>query len=311
LDGLARYIATVETAKHRTFQFLDASVLPDNMLIAIALDSALCLGILSSSIHVQWALATGGTLEDRPRYNKSRCFETFPFPGIESGLTVERANRIGVLAEQLDAHRKARQTAHPELTLTGMYNVLERLRAGEALTSKEKVIHEQGLVAVLQSLHDELDAAVLAAYGWSDLSLPGDTDELLSRLVALNAARRAEEAKGNIRWLRPEYQGKAVQKVQGALDMRDQPDEASIGNGVRASGALAKRPWPVGIPEQIKAVADVVADERAALGLDALAARFTGRGRWRDRLPMILESLEALGRVRKAPLGGWLDASQR
>jgi hypothetical protein len=36
LGGLARYIATVETAKHRTFQFLDASVLPDNKLIAIA-----------------------------------------------------------------------------------------------------------------------------------------------------------------------------------------------------------------------------------------------------------------------------------
>jgi hypothetical protein len=32
--GLPRYIATVETAKHRTFQFLDADIAPDNMLIA-------------------------------------------------------------------------------------------------------------------------------------------------------------------------------------------------------------------------------------------------------------------------------------
>ena len=50
-----------------------------------------------------------------------------------------------------------------------MYNVLEQLRRGEPLTAKDKVIHEQGLVSVLRQLHDELDAAVLAAYGWQDL----------------------------------------------------------------------------------------------------------------------------------------------
>lgn len=51
-----------------------------------------------------------------------------------------------------------------------MYNVLEKLNASEALTAKEKIIHEMGLVGVLKSLHDELDREVLAAYGWADLS---------------------------------------------------------------------------------------------------------------------------------------------
>jgi len=37
-----------------------------------------------------------------------------------------------------------------------MYNVLEKLKTGEALNAKEKVIHEHGLVAVLKTLHDEL-----------------------------------------------------------------------------------------------------------------------------------------------------------
>jgi len=37
-------------------------------------------------------------------------------------------NRIRDLAEQLDAHRKRQQALHPDLTLTGMYNVLEKLR---------------------------------------------------------------------------------------------------------------------------------------------------------------------------------------
>jgi hypothetical protein len=175
LAGLNRYIATVETAKHRTFQFLDSDILPDNMLIAIASDDAFHLGVLSSRVHVAWSLAAGGTLEDRPRYNKTRCFETFPFPSDATALTLELRNRIAGLAEQIDAHRKLQQSAHPGLTLTGMYNVLEKLRCGEPLTAKEKIIHEQGLIAVLRTLHDELDATVLAAYGWSDL-----TDDITS-----------------------------------------------------------------------------------------------------------------------------------
>ncbi|MEA2069033.1 MAG: type IIL restriction-modification enzyme MmeI, partial [Verrucomicrobiota bacterium] len=148
LAGLPRYIATVETSKHRFFQFLEDSILPDNMLVNIALDDAFYFGVLSSRFHVGWALASGGTLEDRPRYNKTRCFETFPFPEA----TEEQAARIRSLGEQLDAHRKRQQEQHPGLTMTGMYNVLAKLRSGEALIAKEKTIHEQGLVSVLMQL---------------------------------------------------------------------------------------------------------------------------------------------------------------
>ena len=66
-------------------------------------------------------------------------------------------------------HRKARQAAHEAVTLTGLYNVLAKLRSGQALTAKDKLLHEQGLVSVLRTLHDDLDAAVLQAYGWADL----------------------------------------------------------------------------------------------------------------------------------------------
>ena len=48
--------------------------------------------------------------------------------------------------------------------------MLEKLRAEKPLSAKERVIHEQGLVWVLRSLHDELDAVVLQAYGWSDMT---------------------------------------------------------------------------------------------------------------------------------------------
>ncbi len=98
-------------------------------------------------------------------------------------------------------------SAGKNATLTGIYNVLETLREGRNLTDKEKHIHTQALVGVLKDLHDELDAAVAKAYGWADLSNGAPaTDELLTRLVALNAKRAAEEKQGQVRWLRPEFQ---------------------------------------------------------------------------------------------------------
>ena len=129
LKGLHRYIATVETSKHRFFVFLDESILPDNKLVNIALDDAYSLGVLSSRIHVTWALAAGGRLGvgNDPCYNKTRCFETFPFPEATEGQQV----RICELGEALDAHRKRQQAQHPRLTMTAMYNVLDTLRAIE------------------------------------------------------------------------------------------------------------------------------------------------------------------------------------
>jgi hypothetical protein len=107
-----------------------------------------------------------------------------------------------------------------DLTLTGLYNVLQALREGRALNAKEKQIHSAGLVGVLKTLHDELDAAVLAAYGWGDLvaaqtnRATSDTikDQLLQRLVTLNQRRAAEEANGQVRWLRPAFQNPLSKK---------------------------------------------------------------------------------------------------
>jgi hypothetical protein len=78
--GLARYIATIETSKHRFFAFVSIAVTPDSTLVTIAMADAYALGLLTSIVHETWALAAGGSLEDRPRYNKTTCFEPFPFP---------------------------------------------------------------------------------------------------------------------------------------------------------------------------------------------------------------------------------------
>jgi len=317
IASLPRFIVTVETAKHRVFTFLEQGCRPEHVLIVVGMQDAALLGVLSSYVHVTWALAAGGTLEDRPRYNKSRCFETFPFPDAKPGIKT----RVRDVAEQLDAHRKRQQAQHADLTLTGMYNVLEKLKTGEALSAKEKVIHEHGLVAVLKTLHDELDRAVLGAYGWSDLAplvevvngnaapgaggTPATSDDgkralddaLLKRLVALNAERAAEEQRGLVRWLRPEFQ------IPASGQPQTQPaEQLEIDTGEEVA-VVAKpgerRPWPATLPAQVKAVAEVLTAARAPLADDAIAACFTGRGAWKKRLPQIIDTLVAVGRVRR------------
>jgi very-short-patch-repair endonuclease len=168
LQDLQRYIATVETSKHRIFTFLEKDVLPDNKLVIIALDDAYFLGILSSKIHVTWALASGSRLEDRPVYAKTTCFDPFPFPNPTPG----QKQKIRELGDRLDSHRKRVQAQHPDVTITAMYNLLEKIRAGVELTEGDRAFNNKALVSTLKQIHDELDTAVFEAYGWEDLNLP-------------------------------------------------------------------------------------------------------------------------------------------
>jgi len=256
------------------------------MVICIALDDAFFLGVLSSRIHVTWALAAGGTLENRPRYNKTRCFDPFPFPAPNDA----QRETIRDLAEQLDAHRKRVVAAHEDLTLTGLYNVLEKLRFGEALTEKERDIHERGLVSVMKHLHEQIDAAVFDAYGWPrDLS----EEEILARLVELNKERRAEEAKGLVRWLRREYQAPAAKKIvvgeQGQLDITHVPSAAKAG--------ARKASWPKTLPERVTTIRGLLAEQPRPAHLEDLARRFQRAPR--DDVQEVLNALVALGLARR------------
>lgn len=317
LKNLTRIIATSLTAKFRTFQFVEPRAICDSTTVMFAFADAPILGLLSSRTHVVWALAAGARLGvgNDARYTKGSCFETFPFPN----LSPEASTRIGELAEAIDRHRKQQQAAHADLTLTGCYNVLEALSQQRPLTAKEKVIHEQGLVSVLASLHDDLDREVLAAYGWGDLApdlvgKPGGTTpfaepdeaqaaaqaELLNRLVALNTERAAEEARGHIRWLRPEFQnpqgGTANTQIEADMDVEDDSPAPVV-------APVKRQPWPADLPAQVRSVADVLAAARVPLSLEAIAACFTGKGPWKKRLPQILDTLEALGRIKPEGAG--------
>lgn len=286
VKGLNRFICTARTAKHRIFIFLPEETIPESEIVIIAINDAFALGILSSKAHTIWALAAGGTLEDRPRYNNTTCFDPFPFPDA----TEQQQARIRELGEELDAHRKRQQAQHPTLIITEMYNVLEKLRRDEALTDRERVTHEQGLISVLKQLHDDLDAAVADAYGWPHALTD---EEILERLVQLNTVRSAEERAGRVRWLRPEFQKPSAGVA------------AAFGEEFAAVAPVAakqqKQAWPKSIPEQARAVRQALNTSRGVITSQQLARHFT-RARV-ERIEELLQTLVSLGQAREVSPG--------
>jgi hypothetical protein len=169
LAGLRRYIATPNVTKHRLFVWLEPPTLPDHQLIVFARDDDYTFGVLHSRVHELWALRMGTQLETRPRYTPTTTFETFPFPRP----TEEQRQAIGLAAARLDELRRGwlqpPDADDEELqirTLTRLYN--ER-------------------PSWLRDVHERLDAAVIAAYGWSP---EASDDEILSALLELNLQRQ-------------------------------------------------------------------------------------------------------------------------
>ncbi|MFZ1734409.1 MAG: DNA methyltransferase [Flavobacteriales bacterium] len=313
--SVKRYIATCRTARHRLFSFVDSDVIFESKVVGIALDDAYVLGVLSSKVHEAWAIAAGGWLGvgNDATYNHADCFNKFPFPAS----TPAQQEKIRALGEQLDAHRKRQQALHPALTMTGMYNVLERVRELEGFTTeaqraqsnaaplnaKEKTIYEQGLVGILKQLHDELDAAVAEAYGWpADLS----TDDILTRLVALNAERAAEEAQGHVRWLRPEYQNKGASNSKQASLAVDTVDAVDAST----ASTLSTRQWPKDLPAQAAALTEVLGNLAAPASVEEIAGLFSGKSSKKrvNEMQRLLETLAAVGRAVRAEGELWSSA---
>jgi len=291
LAPLPRYIATVETAKHRVFQFLDASILPDNKLVAIGLSDGYSLGVLSCRFHVPWAMRTGGWLGvgNDSVYVKSRTFDPFPFPAA----TDAQKHTIGTIAEELDAHRKRVLATHDHLTLTGLYNVLERLKSGARptdLNDKERRIFDDGLALILKELHDRLDVAVADAYGW-----PADLpeDEVLARLVALNKQRAAEEKRGLVRWLRPDYQ---IPRFGSDKEKQEQL-EADLGEAILEAVTGPKPAFPTDERDQTPAVLHQLMAADEPLDATLLAARFKQGQKAKKSVEAVLASLHRMGIV--------------
>jgi type II restriction/modification system DNA methylase subunit YeeA len=207
IANLKRYIATAQTSKHRAFVWLESQIIPDQQLIVIARDDDTTFGILSSRLHVAWALAVGGRMGkgNDPRYNPTLCFQTFPFPG---GLTPNlnpahytnpHAAAIATAAARLNQLRENWLNPPewvevvPEVIAGYPDRIIPKPEFAKAI--KERTLtnlynaRAKGEVHWLEDAHRALDATVAAAYGWVDYSPAMADDEILRRLLALNLAR--------------------------------------------------------------------------------------------------------------------------
>ena len=215
---LSRFIVSPMVSKHRVFSWMAKEVIAENLLVAIARDDDYFFGLLHSRLHEKWALRTGTSLEDRPRYTPTSTFETFPFPwppGQEpSEQENERVAEIGYWARELVAWRDAWLNPPPpqinvidvayekmlkRRTLTNLYNGLvyyrETVRQRELFdpaqfnkVTRKSVTRSQ--IQELDDIHRALDEAVLDAFGWPhNIS----DEEILERLLALNLERAAAQ----------------------------------------------------------------------------------------------------------------------
>jgi type II restriction/modification system DNA methylase subunit YeeA len=224
LNGLPRYIVTPEVTKHRIFAWLDASVLADKKLIAIARSDDTTFGILHSRFHELWSLAVcswHGAGNDA-RYTPTTTFETFPFPegyaSVDatlphpSPLPAGEGTRsprpmgegLGVRESVAAAAKSLNELRNNWLNppeWTDWVRTPEEEKAGYPLRPIAKAGHEADLKkrtltnlynqrpAWLDNAHKTLDTAVAQAYGWNDYTPDMPDEEILRRLLVLNLER--------------------------------------------------------------------------------------------------------------------------
>jgi methylase of polypeptide subunit release factors len=218
---LERVLAVSRVGQQGAIAFLPTHIVPAESLVLFTFDSYGAFCTLQSRPHEIWARFFASSLEDRLRYTPSDCFETFPFP--ESSLTPGPSPRgQGEVLEQAGhdyyEFRAALMVKNNE-GLTKTYN-----RFHDPDETSPDILH-------LRELHAAMDRAVLDAYGWTDIPTdcrflldyeeeededaltPGPSprgrggrkkpwryrwpdevrDEVLARLLALNAERAEEE----------------------------------------------------------------------------------------------------------------------
>ena len=212
IKGLDRVLVISRVGQQAAFTFLSPGIVYSEQLIVFPFDTHAAFCTLQSRPHEIWARFFGSTLEDRLRYTPSDCFETFPFPeNWETHTTLEAAGKAYY------DFRAALMIENDE----GMTKTYNRFHDPEERDPR---------IGELRRLHAAMDRAVLDAYGWDDI--PTDCeflldyeideqtwgrkkkpyryrwpdavrDDVLARLLALNAERAVEEriARSDVRLL--------------------------------------------------------------------------------------------------------------
>jgi hypothetical protein len=120
-------------------------------VVVFALPSNSAFGVLQSRLHEVWTRFFSSSLEDRLRYTPSDCFETFPFP--ENWETNPTLEEVGKTYYDYRADLMVRNNQGLTDTYNRFHDPAER--------------HPDLLQ--LRDLHQQMDRAVLNAYGWPDI----------------------------------------------------------------------------------------------------------------------------------------------
>lgn len=186
LRPLKRCLANSQVSKHLVFAWRPADRVFAHTTYAYPIEDDRWLAVLQSRVHEVWARLLSSSMRTDLRYAPSDCFETFPFPEPDAFAALDG------LGAKLDQERAAYLAAN-EVGLTTTYN---RLKDDSNLDPA---------IVSLRELHEQVDRAVLDAYGWTDLEVPpyyGATaeqleafeDDVLDRLFDLNERRARDEA---------------------------------------------------------------------------------------------------------------------
>jgi len=189
IKPLSNVLILSTVSKWLGFSFVDTKQVLSVSLSVFVTDQWTWYSILQSSVHEAWARQYSSTLETRLSYSMSDAFGTFPFPKI----TNQKNSSIGEIYYQ--CRQDILRSRYEGLTTA--YNRFHN--------PKEKSTD----ISHLRELHVEMDNAVAAAYGWSDLDLGHSflettqgfrftitepaRREVLSRLLQLNHERYEEE----------------------------------------------------------------------------------------------------------------------
>jgi hypothetical protein len=230
LNGVRRVIANSQVSARHAFAFLPTGMVYSHTLNVFLLETHAAFCALQARPHEIWARFFGSSMKDDLRYTPSDCFETFPFP--ESWET------------------------HPALEAAG--NAYYEFRGAlmvendEGLTKTYNRFHDPDEldpdILGLRELHAAMDRAVLNAYGWRDIPTDckflldyeidedewGDKkrpwrcrwpdevrDEVLARLLELNAGRAKEEARSGAAAAKKRGRKAAVKRTLKASNTGD------------------------------------------------------------------------------------------
>jgi hypothetical protein len=141
-----RYLVCSRVTKRPIFVFVSKTIRPGDALQVFCFEDDYSFGILQSDAHWQWFVAKCSKLKSDFRYTPESVFDTFPWPQSPS------AKHVNAVAEAGREVRRIRDEA------------LQKIKGGLRAVYRTLELPGQN---PLKDAHAALDAAVLAAYGFS------------------------------------------------------------------------------------------------------------------------------------------------